>query len=327
MLEVRRRHQNTVRGAPLLPISSPLVLLILVLLSLSSKPPLTSSPSISDSACNPYTIWGAAAEHIADTRKSDESIEGAAGAPESPDGEATKDKQGVVEQEYAIDEQGSGEWEGSSVRVLTDATFEHETQAATGQTTGRWLVLFSRGAEQERVSEGSTMVERALDQLSEEPSFRFITAKVDVGANPGLAARFSITATPILKLFRERQMYSFPPRAVPWDVSTVREFCESGFRNVESEEVPGEPNLWEKLWGQLTQFLQRLHLAELWDQRNILIRHPLVVLTLGILVSLAAYRFTLRILAFRDRRKQRATAGKRKVGSAKPPKPRRPKQQ
>jgi hypothetical protein len=33
----------------------------------------------------------------------------------------------------------------SSIAVLTDSNFEHDTQATTGSTTGRWLVLFHAG--------------------------------------------------------------------------------------------------------------------------------------------------------------------------------------
>ena len=32
--------------------------------------------------------------------------------------------------------------EAAEVHVLTDSTFEHQTQASTGQTTGKWLVKF-----------------------------------------------------------------------------------------------------------------------------------------------------------------------------------------
>ena len=31
----------------------------------------------------------------------------------------------------------------NDVAVLTDANFEHDTQATTGSTTGRWLILFN----------------------------------------------------------------------------------------------------------------------------------------------------------------------------------------
>ena len=32
--------------------------------------------------------------------------------------------------------------EAAEVTVLTDATFEHQTQSSTGQTTGKWFVKF-----------------------------------------------------------------------------------------------------------------------------------------------------------------------------------------
>jgi hypothetical protein len=38
---------------------------------------------------------------------------------------------------------GVGHASGTGVVTLTDATFEHQTQAATGQTTGVWFVAFA----------------------------------------------------------------------------------------------------------------------------------------------------------------------------------------
>ena len=37
---------------------------------------------------------------------------------------------------------GSSNNNAASVRTLTDATFEHDTQAATGATTGDWFIEF-----------------------------------------------------------------------------------------------------------------------------------------------------------------------------------------
>ena len=68
----------------------------------------------------------------------------------------------------------------ANVAVLTDANFEHDTQATTGSTTGRWLVVFHNKNNYEEVqkmltdpeisegNEGSSTTSSLVDVFLEE---------------------------------------------------------------------------------------------------------------------------------------------------------------
>ncbi|CAI5938080.1 unnamed protein product [Closterium sp. NIES-65] len=107
------------------------------------------------------------------------------------------------------------------VRALTDASFEHDTQASSGQTTGRWFVLFAT-SDCLTSSDSASPCHRILASLKEAassaddvPGRLFIAAQVDVDANPKLKKRFGVGSEPVLKLFRDRAMFSFPQASLP----------------------------------------------------------------------------------------------------------------
>ncbi|CAI5468853.1 unnamed protein product [Closterium sp. Yama58-4] len=107
------------------------------------------------------------------------------------------------------------------VRALTDATFEHDTQASSGQTTGRWFVLFAT-SDCLTSADSASPCHRILASLKEAasaaddvPGRLFIAAQVDVDANPKLKKRFGVGSEPVLKLFRDRAMFSFPQASLP----------------------------------------------------------------------------------------------------------------
>ncbi|CAI5502323.1 unnamed protein product [Closterium sp. Naga37s-1] len=107
------------------------------------------------------------------------------------------------------------------VRALTDASFEHDTQASSGQTTGRWFVLFAT-SDCLTSADSASPCHRILASLKEAasaaddvPGRLFIAAQVDVDANPKLKKRFGVGSEPVLKLFRDRAMFSFPQASLP----------------------------------------------------------------------------------------------------------------
>ncbi|CAI7819326.1 unnamed protein product [Closterium sp. NIES-53] len=107
------------------------------------------------------------------------------------------------------------------VRALTDASFEHDTQASSGQTTGRWFVLFAT-SDCLTSADSASPCNRILASLKEAasaaddvPGRLFIGAQVDVDANPKLKKRFGVGSEPVLKLFRDRAMFSFPQASLP----------------------------------------------------------------------------------------------------------------
>ncbi|KAG2428049.1 hypothetical protein HXX76_012032 [Chlamydomonas incerta] len=118
---------------------------------------------------------------------------------------------------------------------LTDASFEHDTQASTGQTTGVWAVLFTDSTVP-RFDRASIVVE----QLAQEEEKEVIYARVDVARNMKLAKRFGdVIFLPCVLLFRDRQMYVFDMSFEdPNILEEVRTFVESGYANAEPNDVP-----------------------------------------------------------------------------------------
>ncbi|GFR49957.1 hypothetical protein Agub_g12065, partial [Astrephomene gubernaculifera] len=123
----------------------------------------------------------------------------------------------------------------TEVVELTDANFEHDTQASTGQTTGVWAVLFTDS----NVKRHDRAV-AIFEELAKDEDKEVIYAKVDVAGNRKLARRFGeVVLPPCVLLFRDRQMYLFDGSFDRDDVSQhVRDFVTSGFANQEPLDVP-----------------------------------------------------------------------------------------
>jgi hypothetical protein len=108
---------------------------------------------------------------------------------------------------------GSSFAAASAVRDLSDDTFEHLTQASTGQTTGTWLVAFAPG--------GATGALRAaLNAVSAASSRAVVAASVDTLAAPATAARFlgdevAARQKRAVVLFRDRLMYEYAGSLAP----------------------------------------------------------------------------------------------------------------
>uniref|UniRef100_A0A1D2A8Q7 Thioredoxin domain-containing protein n=1 Tax=Auxenochlorella protothecoides TaxID=3075 RepID=A0A1D2A8Q7_AUXPR len=89
-------------------------------------------------------------------------------------------------------------------RVLADGFFEHKTQAATGQTTGTWAVLFYESLPEEPAALGEF---EALTQPALE--HQIFLARVDISTNPQLRHRFRAVGSPAVVLFRHQKMYRY----------------------------------------------------------------------------------------------------------------------
>mmetsp|Transcript_36064 Transcript_36064/g.67174 ORF Transcript_36064/g.67174 Transcript_36064/m.67174 type:complete len:162 (+) Transcript_36064:49-534(+) len=92
-----------------------------------------------------------------------------------------------------------------AVQRLDDATFEHQTQASTGMTTGSWLVLFGASG-----CEGCSELLEALDGVEEELRETYvIPAHVDREDSAGLWQRFGIQQIPSTLLFAKHKLYRY----------------------------------------------------------------------------------------------------------------------
>eukprot|EP00123_Amoebidium_parasiticum_P014027 comp22286_c0_seq1/m.33029 comp22286_c0_seq1/g.33029 ORF comp22286_c0_seq1/g.33029 comp22286_c0_seq1/m.33029 type:complete len:215 (-) comp22286_c0_seq1:187-831(-) len=184
-----------------------------------------------------------------------------------------------------------------SVTVLTDASFEHSTQAATGATTGDWLVHFHRGA-----CSTCRNVDTALDKLA--PAFargqtRVQFARVDCsGDGKETCKRFDVTSYPTVLLLHQGRVHAL--KASPTEAA-LQAFAKGGWRDTPSSPVPPPPAWWAQLLGQLRARAEGL-LAEyqvdrhMKDYQALLNSKPLPLIltffggfTLGALVLLFLY--------------------------------------
>ncbi|KAG7670641.1 hypothetical protein Ndes2526B_g00428 [Nannochloris sp. 'desiccata'] len=95
----------------------------------------------------------------------------------------------------------------SALKTLTADNFEHDTQAATGQTTGVWLIRFCTFSSAPCQSMQDEWEELAEEMLEEQ----IFLADIDADASPRLAERFQITTNPTYILLRNRKMYTKGP--------------------------------------------------------------------------------------------------------------------
>ncbi|KAK9842604.1 hypothetical protein WJX81_008536 [Elliptochloris bilobata] len=89
---------------------------------------------------------------------------------------------------------------------LATKDFEHQTQAATGQTTGVWYILFSSSEEPSLRWLQDVWQEAAEADLKETPRIQWAT--VDTATDPALGDRFSVTAPAVL-LLRHRKVFQY----------------------------------------------------------------------------------------------------------------------
>ncbi|GLI61022.1 hypothetical protein VaNZ11_003285 [Volvox africanus] len=118
---------------------------------------------------------------------------------------------------------------------LTDSNFEHDTQAASGQTTGIWAVLFT-----DSTLKRHERAVQVLQELANDEDKELIYAQVDVARNFKLAKRFGeVIFPPCILLFRNRQMYLFEQSFERADIGQqIRDFVTSGFALADPLDVP-----------------------------------------------------------------------------------------
>jgi len=95
-----------------------------------------------------------------------------------------------------------------SVIQLTDQTFEHQTQASTGQTTGKWLVMF-HAPWCGHCKKLMPIWNDLANGIDPEEDGNIIIATVDTTTNPNLLSRFAIRGFPTVLYFADRKMYRY----------------------------------------------------------------------------------------------------------------------
>ena len=123
---------------------------------------------------------------------------------------------------------------------LTDETFEHETQAATGATTGDWFVFFYNPGCQKcafYAPEWKFLAERVRDQ-----QIQVNIAKINVIENPKIARRLRISSTPTYLYFKSGLYYNIT--VYPSSISLDGVVKNQDFLQYPKTKVPEEISYW-----------------------------------------------------------------------------------
>ncbi|KAF8796393.1 uncharacterized protein LOC129981176 [Argiope bruennichi] len=121
---------------------------------------------------------------------------------------------------------------------LDDTSFEHLTQAATGATTGDWLVIFHNGV----CCKKRELIH--LENVGIKLRNKVNVASVNTDKAPETADRFKITTCPEIIFFRHQKMYHFTLPEV--NVKTLRNFAEGFYKNSKVERVPQPLSAFDK---------------------------------------------------------------------------------
>eukprot|EP00559_Dactyliosolen_fragilissimus_P008963 CAMPEP_0184861942 /NCGR_PEP_ID=MMETSP0580-20130426/6514_1 /TAXON_ID=1118495 /ORGANISM="Dactyliosolen fragilissimus" /LENGTH=236 /DNA_ID=CAMNT_0027359625 /DNA_START=53 /DNA_END=763 /DNA_ORIENTATION=- len=142
---------------------------------------------------------------------------------------------------------------------LTDETFEHQTQASTGQTTGKWLVKFYAPwcGHCKSLEPVWNVLAETMESDKEEGNDEYegiIIAKVDVTTNPELGDRFDIKGFPTIKYFADRRMYAYEGSR---SMESFMEFVKDGYKkSSKGEDVPPGPSAFKKKIMQLRKLAE-----------------------------------------------------------------------
>nr|CAG4640962.1 EOG090X0856 [Eulimnadia texana] len=160
-----------------------------------------------------------------------------------------------------------------TVHSLTDESFEHLTQAATGATTGDWFIMFYR-TDCEFCHRFASRWEYVGSQLKGRTNL----AKVDIqDAGISTGRRFNVEKIPTFLFFRQGKYYHYDISNV--DSKSFIEFAKTWYKNASSKTVPVPPSPFDELVDRIVFQLRE---------------NPLVVPVLG-LVLLAVLFTTLAI--------------------------------
>lgn len=118
------------------------------------------------------------------------------------------------------------------VRDLTDTSFEHLTQAATGATTGDWLIEFFKDE-----CEDCALLRARLETVGCKNRGRLNVAMVNKGTTGAVTGRrFEVGAVPALIFFRLGRMYRYTLEK--YDVDSLNSFVNGWYKNVPGESIP-----------------------------------------------------------------------------------------
>lgn len=189
---------------------------------------------------------------------------------------------------------------GAHVVQLDEKNFEHLTQAATGATSGDWLVLFCKESVPRCARVVATWEKMAISLAASREARgqqRINVAIVDTKDSPWLTKRFGITSVPLVLLFKGGVMYSF--HGGGFSIEKLQQFAERDYERSSRMLVPPEP-----------------HVATPHDQTFL---YTIGTVALGAGVLWVIDQALAKYYSFQKRRARRAAKAAAKAAAAKPP--------
>merc|ERR1740139_2011474 len=130
----------------------------------------------------------------------------------------------------------------AAVMDLTDVNFEHQTQASTGQTTGKWFVKFYApwcGHCKALVPIWKDLDERLQEDNSQDG---IVIATVDATKETQVATRFKVQSYPTLVYFADRKMYHYTGNR---NMDALYQFVTGGYKTELDKNIPPAPSMFE----------------------------------------------------------------------------------
>ncbi|KAL3280350.1 hypothetical protein HHI36_017839 [Cryptolaemus montrouzieri] len=135
-------------------------------------------------------------------------------------------------------------------RELTDDTFEHLTQVATGATTGDWFVMF--------------YTNDCVDCQRMQARWEAVGAKIKSRTNiarvnrattgAATARRFDVYHVPTFILFHQGKMYRYLIQK--YDIPSLVSFAQDWYRNMKAEKVPPQKSPFDDLIAVIIVYLK-----------------------------------------------------------------------
>jgi len=137
-----------------------------------------------------------------------------------------------------------------AVKELTDETFEHLTQAASGATTGDWLVMFYMND-----CVDCQRLQARWEAVGAQLKNKVNVAQVNRGTTGSeTAKRFSVTHVPAFLLFRQGKFYRYEIRKL--DVSSFVAFATDWYKHSPAERVPLPATPFDNITAALALYLK-----------------------------------------------------------------------
>jgi len=142
----------------------------------------------------------------------------------------------------------------AEVVSLTAGTFEHQTQAATGATTGNWFVMFFAPWCGHCKRLKPTWSETAQALAEQEDASYTTLATVDCTVEKSVCERFAIRSYPTLLFFHQGKMAKYEKKR---SKESLLEFVNGGFSELmgseQATDVPKEVSWFEKFMNTMRQ--------------------------------------------------------------------------